>query len=406
MHIAGLGGKRAVLGVSGGIAAYKVAAWARNMVAEEAMVDVVMTAAAQRFVAPLTFETLSGNPVHCELFGDKAHGSMAHISLASQADFILVAPATANTIAKLAHGLADNLLTTTVVAAKVPVVVCPAMNCNMYSHRATTDNLKKLAELGYEIVDPDSGSLACGVEGMGRLPEWDVVRERLFAVLSSRDLIGKRILITAGPTREPLDPARFLSNRSSGKMGYALARTAVRRGALVTLISGPVSLPAPPGVEMVRVSTASEMYDEVMRMRGEVDVIVKSAAVADFRPAVQEDHKIKKSGGFDTIELTPNKDILAQLGASRRSGQMLVGFAAESRNHLVEGSRKLAAKNLDLIVVNDILGEGVGFDGETNQVTLIDTHGSRGLPLLSKEETAHAIWDRVLELFVQGSRDK
>jgi len=398
MHIAGLGGKQVVLGVSGGIAAYKVASWARSIAGEEAVLEVVMTAAAQHFVTPLTFEALSGNPVHAELFGEKAHGAMDHISLATQADLILIAPATANTIAKLAHGQADNLLTTMVLAATVPVVVCPAMNCNMYSHQATRANLKRLIELGYEIVEPDSGELACGVVGVGRLPEWHPVRERLLKALSPQDLDNKKILITAGPTREALDPARYISNRSSGKMGYALAETAVRRGAQVTLISGPVSLPPPPGVEMVKVSTGSEMYDEVMEKRGDVDIVVKSAAVADFRPSVQQNHKIKKSGGVNSIELTPNRDILAELGANRKGEQLLVGFAAESRDHLAEGTRKLKDKNLDLIVVNDILGKATGFDVDTNQVTLIDSQGSNALPLLSKEETANLIWDRVKDL--------
>ncbi len=392
-------GRKIIFGVTGGIAAFKAAQWVRSLVKEEALVTVVMTRAATRFVSELTFAALSGRPVYVEIFSDDPRQVMSHITLAADAEALLIAPATAHTIARLAHGLADDLLTTTVLAAAgKPVVVCPAMNSGMFTHPATQDNLRRLRELGYIVVDPDSGALACGTEGPGRLPEWDGVRETLLSCFAPDDLQNQHILVTAGPTREPLDPARYLSNRSSGKMGYALARTARRRGAQVSLISGPVALEPPPGVELFRVNTAREMYEQVMRLRDRASIIIKAAAVADFRPARSETRKIKKSSGPQTINLVANVDILAELGRKRRPGQILVGFAAESHDHESEGARKLHDKNLDLIVVNDICSRETGFDADTNQVTLIDKSGSSTLPLLSKEQTAERIWDHVVSL--------
>jgi len=278
------------------------------------------------------------------------------------------------------------------------VVVCPAMNSSMLAHPATQTNLQQLRQLGYVVVEPESGMLACGDEGCGRLPEWDVAREALLACCSRNDLAGKQVLITAGPTREPVDPARYLSNRSSGKMGYALARTARRRGARVTLISGPVQLDPPPGVEVVDVLTAREMHSEVMARADAAAVIVKAAAVADFRPCEVAVQKIKKAGAELRLDLAPNADILADLGQSRSPNQILVGFAAESMNHEEEGQRKLREKNVDLMVVNDILGENTGFDVDTNQVILISKNGSEQLGLQSKEEIADQIWDSILSL--------
>lgn len=394
-----LQGKKILFGVTGSIAAFKAAGWVHSLVREEAGVTVVMTAAATRFVSELTFAALSGNAVHVDMFAADPDRAMAHITLAREADFVLIAPATAHTIARLAHGLADDLLSTAVLAASgKPVIVCPAMNSAMYTHRATRDNISRLKELGYTVVEPDAGRLACGDEGPGRLPEWDRAREALLQCVSGNDLAGQHILITAGPTREPLDPVRYLSNRSSGKMGYALARTAKRRGAQVTLVSGPVCLDPPPGVEVVRVNTAGEMYDRVMRLREEASVIVKAAAVADFRPAGCAENKIKKHAAARIIELEPNTDILAELGRVRKAGQVLVGFAAESREHEEEGRKKLVAKNADLVVVNDILAADSGFDAETNRVILIDREGAVHLPLMSKEKTADRIWDRVVAL--------
>lgn len=392
-------GRKILFGVTGGIAAFKAAQWVRFLVKEEALVTVIMTRAATRFVSELSFAALSGRPVYVEIFSDDPRQVMSHITLAAEADAVLIAPATAHTIARLAHGLADDLLTTTVLAvAGKPVVVCPAMNSGMFTHPATQDNLRRLRELGYVVVEPDSGVLACGEEGPGRLPEWDGVHEVLLSCFAPNDLRNQHILVTAGPTREPLDPARYLSNRSSGKMGYALARTARRRGAQVSLVSGPVALEPPPGVELFRVNTAREMHEQVMRLRDQASIIIKAAAVADFRPARSETRKIKKSSGPQAIDLVANVDILAELGRKRQPGQILVGFAAESHDHESEGARKLHDKNLDLIVVNDICGRETGFDADTNQVTLIDKSGRVELPLLSKEQTAERIWDHVVSL--------
>ena len=394
----GLQGKRILLGVTGSIAAYKAADWVRSFVKEEAIVTVIMTQAAERFVSALTFSALSGNPVYHDMFDDEPDRVMAHINLSREADVILVAPATAQTIARLGCGMADTLLTTVILAARIPVVVCPAMNSSMLAHPATQENINRLQQFGYHLVQSGCGSLACGETGDGRLPEWDNAREVLLALFEPDDLKGRKVLITAGPTREPLDPARFLSNRSSGKMGFALARTARRRGAEVTLITGPVSLPDPPDIEVVRVTTADEMRNMVVQRAATAQVIVKAAAVADFKPAAYQEHKIKKTNQGLQLDLVKNTDILAELGKNRIRGQVLVGFAAESRDHAGEGLRKLQAKNLDLIVVNDILGAQTGFDVETNQGTLIDRRGSTVLPLLTKEATANRIWDKVVAL--------
>ena len=391
-------GKRILLGVTGSIAAYKAAEWVRFMVKEEALVTVIMTAAAERFVSKLSFAALSGNPVHTDMFAEGPEAVMAHINLSREADVLLIAPATAQTIARLSAGAADNLLATVTLAATIPVVVCPAMNSCMLAHPATQRNLNQLRQFGYHIVQPGSGELACGEVGDGRLPDWDVAREALLAVFAPQDLAGKKVLITDGPTRELLDPARYISNRSSGKMGFALARTAKRRGAQVSLIAGPVNLTGPPGVEVVRVMSAEEMADAVLAQAASADVIVKAAAVADFKAADQKAHKIKKTQERMQIDLIRNPDILIELGQQRRAGQILVGFAAESEHHAQEGQRKLLAKNVDLMVVNDILGAHTGFDVATNQVTLIDRKGVQVLPLLTKEETADRIWDKVVTL--------
>lgn len=394
----GLQGKRILLGVSGSIAAYKVAEWARTMSKEEAVVTTVMTEAAARFVGPLTFATLTGNPVHEEMFAQEADKLMAHITLSRENDCILIAPATAQTIARLASGMADTLLASVVLAARVPVLLCPAMNTAMLQHPATQSNLARLRDYGYRIVPSTTGKLACGETGDGHLPDWDAVREALLSLFAPSDLAGRKVLVTAGPTREAIDPARYLSNRSSGKMGYALARTAQRRGAEVTLVSGPVHLPVPPGVELVRVNSAKEMAAAVLERAALAQVVVKSAAVSDFRPRDYQAHKIKKKPEGLQLDLVKNLDILAELGKKRVAGQVLVGFAAESQDHAGEGRRKLLEKNVDMVVVNDILGARTGFDVETNQVTLVDRKGMQSLPLLSKEETANRIWDAVVDL--------
>jgi phosphopantothenoylcysteine decarboxylase/phosphopantothenate--cysteine ligase len=395
--------KTLLLGVTGSIAAYKTADWVRALGREGASVQVVMTEAACRFVAPLTFAALSGREVHTDMFASAGAETIPHIRLARDSDLLLIAPATATTLARLANGLAEDLLSAIVLATRAPVLVCPAMNAAMYQHPATRANLDRLAAYDYRILTPDTGVMACGEEGPGRLPEWDTVRESLLAALSPRDLEGRTMLVTAGPTHEPLDPVRYLGNRSSGRMGYALARTARRRGADVILISGPTPLPPPPGVKVIRVQTAAEMQQTVLANLTRVSVVVKAAAVGDFRPAVQAEHKIKKTETVPTLALIANEDILAKLGEMKKGSHqfpLLVGFAAESRDHLAAGKHKLHAKNLDLIAVNDILAADAGFGVETNRLLLLDrTDRSEELPLLSKEEAADRLWDWVVSLF-------
>ena len=394
-------GKKIVIGVTGSIAAFKVAGWVSDLAKEEALVSVVMTASATKFVAPLTFAALSGNDVHTEMFSAVREDTMAHISLGRDADVVLIAPATANTIAKLAGGFADDLLTTTILATRSKVLVCPAMNSRMYSHPSTRQNIARLKKLGYAVIDPDSGMMACKEEGEGRLPEWDEVKEYLAQSLSPQDLQGQQVLVTAGPTREPLDPARFLSNRSSGKMGYALARAAYRRGGEVTLISGPSTLPCPTGVNMVKVQTAKEMYNVVLEHANTNSVIIKAAAVSDYRPEKMFEHKVKKEQIDTQLILERNPDILLELGKRKKAGQVLVGFAAESQNLEQEGMKKLQNKNLDFIAVNDISGDNTGFEVESNQVLLLGTSGAVSLPYTSKLHTADLILDRVVSLLVE-----
>ncbi len=394
-------GKKVLFGVSGGIAAYKAAGWVRELVKEGAEVTVVMTEAACRFVAPLTFAALSGRRVHTDMFDPAEAERIPHIALARGLDLMLVAPATANTIARLAHGLADDLLSTLALANRAPLLVFPAMNCDMYASRATAANLERLRALGYLVVEPDSGELACGDSGPGRLVEWQAAREAMLLPLNPQTLARRTVLVTAGPTWEPLDPVRHLSNRSTGKMGYALARTARRRGARVILVSGPTALAPPPGVELLRVETAAQMREAVLARVGEVDAVVKSAAVSDYRPLQRQEKKIKKSGAETELALALNPDILKELGQWRQGRRfpVLVGFAAESHAHLDEGRRKLREKQLDCMVVNDITASDAGFGVDTNRIVLLDREGGEErLPLLSKEEAAERIWDRVAAL--------
>lgn len=390
-------GKKIVVGITGSIAAFKVAGWVSNLAKEGADVKVVMTESACRFVAPLTYAALSGNPVLTDMFAAEEAHSMSHIELGRDADLVLIAPATANTIAKLAHGFADDLLATTVLAASCKVLVAPAMNSAMLLNSATKRNLALLIELGHEIIEPESGKMACKTDGPGRLPEWDDVREQLLAALVIQDLQGEKILITAGPTREALDPARFLSNRSSGKMGYALARTARRRGAEVLLVSGPTALSTPHGVQRLDIQTAEEMHAAVMEHCTKMSVIIKSAAVSDFCPEQTELEKVKKDAAKFVLNLKQTPDILKILGQNKdQYGYLLVGFAAESCDHRKAGEKKLIKKNLDLIAINDIAGKNTGFEVDTNEVTLLDSSGFTELPLSSKEETANLILDRVV----------
>ena len=396
-----LSGRKILFGVCGSIAAYKSAGWVRELSKAEARVTVVMTAAASRFVSSLTLAALSGQRVYTHMFEADAGEEMTHISLAADCDLIVVSPASAQTIARLAHGMADDLLSTVILAATARVLIFPAMNSKMYCHPATQSNLARLKEYGYQVIGPGEGLLACGDEGIGKLVDWQVGREAILSALTKQDLSNKSVLITAGPTWESLDPVRHLSNRSTGRMGYALARTARRRGATVTLVSGPTSLEPPPGVEVIKVESAAEMYEAVMDRFEQADIVVKSAAVSDYRPAKHLQQKMKKTAEKLTLQMVSNPDILLELGKrkKRKKKPLLVGFAAESRNHLAEGKRKLKNKNLDMIVINDIKGRQTGFGGDTNQITLVDKSGQADrLPLLSKEECADIIWDRALSL--------
>ncbi len=400
-----LSGKRIVVGVTGSIAAFKVAGWVSALVKEEARVAVIMTESACRFVTPLSFAALSGERVHSDLFSPEGAETIPHIQLAREADLILIAPATAQTIARLAHGLADDLLACTVLAARTPVLICPAMNSQMLTHPAVQENVEKLTTFGYQVLTPDCGRMACGETGPGRLPEWEMVREAILHALTDQDLAGQKVLITAGPTREPLDPARFLSNRSTGKMGYALARTARRRGAEVILISGPSALPPPPFVQCLPVETASEMAEAVLAHCLGTTVVIKAAAVSDFRPARSSPEKVKKERAELQLPLEQTVDILQELGKRKKNeGYLLVGFAAESKDHLAEGVKKLKKKNLDLIAVNDIGSARTGFAADTNQVTLLDAQGSYPLPLLSKEQTADLIWDHIVSMQAENEK--
>ncbi|MGB9803013.1 bifunctional phosphopantothenoylcysteine decarboxylase/phosphopantothenate--cysteine ligase CoaBC [Desulfofundulus sp.] len=395
-----LSGRFIILGVTGGIAAYKAAELASALTRAGALVDVVMTKAAQEFVQPLTFATLTGRPVHTELFGSSTGGIIPHIELATRAELIVVAPATANTLAKLAHGHADDLLSSLVLAATCPVLLCPAMNAYMYAHPAVQSNLKRLSEMGYHIVEPDSGRLACGVEGRGRMPDPGVIMEHIKTLfLSPGDLRGVKVLVTAGGTREPIDPVRYISNRSSGKMGYALAAAAGMRGAQVTLISAPTSLDPPPGVEVVFVETARQMYQAVMEHFSTQDVVIKAAAVADYRPKIIEGKKIKKREDTLILELERNPDILFELGQRKTPYQTLVGFAAETDDIEANALEKLRRKNLDLLVANDVTQPGAGFGTDTNIVKLFYRDGRiKSLPLMDKKALAHRILDVVVEL--------
>jgi len=393
-----------VLGVCGGIAAYKAAELTRELIREGAEVRVVMTQNATRFVTPLTFQVLSGRRVLTDTFGDDGY-DMNHIALADYAELMIIAPATANMVGKAASGIADDLLSTTVMTLRCPVLFCPAMNAAMYESPIVQDNLEKLRRAGFHVLEPAAGDLACGVSGKGRLPEISLIVTEAARLLSPQDLAGERILVTAGPTREPFDPVRFITNYSSGKMGYALAAAARRRGAEVVLVSGPVTLPPPYGVEAVMVESAREMFEKVMEHLERSTVIIKAAAVADYRPAVRSRGKIKKTKGPLILELERNPDIIAEVG-KRKGDRILVGFAMESENLVENAAAKMKAKGMDFIVANDLNEEGAGFQHDTNKVRIIMNDGSiESLPLMDKLEVAHAILDRVKKLRRERKRD-
>jgi phosphopantothenoylcysteine decarboxylase / phosphopantothenate---cysteine ligase len=393
-----LSGKTVVVGITGGIAAYKMGETVRAFVQAGASVRVVLTRAAEEFVTPLTLQTLSGQPVFRHAFDLTEESEIGHIRLADGADAVLIAPATANVIGKLAAGIADDLLTTVVLATRAPVLVAPAMNVHMYENAVVRDNLARLATLGYTIIDPTSGFLACGYEGAGRLPEAATLVEETAVAVTSKDLAGVRVLVTAGPTWEALDPVRHIVNRSSGKMGYAVARVARRRGAEVTLVSGPSALAAPRGVDVVRVTTALEMEDVVIRRAAAADVVVMAAAVGDYRPARPAHRKIKRGRGDLQVRLVPNPDILARV-ATLPGSRLLVGFAAETNDVVANARRKLQAKGVHLVVANDVTVAGAGFDVDTNVVTLVDRRGRVDrLDSMTKDDVAAAILARVCEL--------
>lgn len=394
-----LKGKTILLGVTGGIAAYKAVELLRLYVKAGASVHVIMTRSACEFVAPLTFQTLSGHPVHTELFDLLQEMEIGHIALADRADLVVVAPATANVVGKVASGIADDLLTTTLMATKAPVLLVPAMNVNMYENPIYRENEEKLRQHGYHVLEPVSGFLACGWEGKGKLPEPVVIFEESLRLLAPQDLAGETLLVTAGPTREEIDPVRFISNHSSGKMGYAVARAARQRGGRVILISGPVALEPPVGVELVAVESARQMHEAVLAHLPEATVVIKAAAVADYRSASPASAKLKKDKLERlSLELEKNPDILREVGA-HKGKRLLVGFAAETDDLLANAERKLKEKNLDLIVANDVTVEGAGFNVDTNIVRFLYRDGTvEELPRLSKHEVAHRLLDRVVVL--------
>jgi len=389
-----------VLGVTGGIAAYKSCEVVSRLVKAGVGVYVIMTRSACEFVSPLTFQTLSRNPVAVDTFEAPNAWEVEHISLAKKADVLLVAPATANVLAKLANGLADDMLTTTALACDAPLLLAPAMNTVMWQHPATQQNLQTLLARGARSVGPEGGSLACGDVGAGRMSEpQDIVDACLSLLAARRDMEGLRVLVTAGPTREALDPVRFLTNRSSGKMGYAIARAAVARGAQVTLVTGPVHLPAVAGAGMVPVTTTADLLREVTLRAPGQDVLIQAAAPADFAPALASERKLKKNGdGGLTLELVQTADVAREAGRSKKPGQTFVGFAAETHDGLENARRKLESKFLDLIALNDVTRPGAGFDTDTNELTLLTRDTVKELPMMSKQEAAEALLDEILRL--------
>lgn len=394
-----LNGKTIILGVSGGIAAYKAIELLRLFAKAGADVHVVMTGSAREFVGPLTFQTLSGNPVHTELFDLYQESEIGHISLADRADLVIIAPATANIIGKIANGIADDLLSTTVMATKAPVLFAPAMNVNMWENPIYRANQQALEAHGYFFIEPITGELACGWEGKGKLPDPQYLFDQAASYLHRDDLSGETVIVTAGPTREEIDPVRYITNYSSGRMGYAIAGAAAQRGANVVLVSGPTALATPVGVNVVAVQSAEEMRQAVLDQVGSATIIIKAAAVADYRPAIKSDSKLKKAAQGDwNLEMERNPDILAELGKMKKDW-LLVGFAAETDELIANARKKLEQKNLDMIVANDVTCEGAGFDVETNIVRFLRRDGQiEELPKLTKLEIAHTLLDRLLEI--------
>ncbi len=391
-------GKNIILGVTSSIAAYKSANVASALVKKGCNVNVLMTENATNFINPLTFEELTKHKCIIDTFDRNVQYNVAHISLAVSADAFIIAPASANVIGKIANGIADDMLTTTVMACKCPVIISPAMNTNMYENPIVQDNLAKLERFGYIIVPPAEGRLACGTIGKGKMPDEQLLLDYLERALSDKqDFKGKRVLVTAGPTQESIDPVRYITNHSSGKMGYAVARQAMLRGAEVTLVSGKVNLPPVPFVKMIYITTAEDMYNAVTAEFENTDIVIKAAAVADFRPKRIADDKLKKADGMDNIELEPTKDILKELGKNKKN-RFICGFSMETKNMTENSREKLENKNLDMIVCNNLKVEGAGFQGDTNVVTVIDKTNITELGIMSKTEVADKILDRIAEI--------
>ena len=394
-----LKGKTVVLGVTGSIAAYKIANLASSLVKLHADVHVIMTKNATNFINPITFETLTKNKCMTDTFDRNFMNNVAHVSIADKADVMLVAPASANIIAKMAHGIADDMLSTTYLAMKCPVIVSPAMNVNMFTNPVVQRNIKTLEEFGVTVIPPDNGYLACGYTGAGKMPSELVLLDYILReTAKEKDLAGKRVLVTAGPTRESIDPVRFITNHSTGKMGYAVARQAMFRGAEVTLVSGPVSIDPPPFVNVVNVSSAQDMFEAVKENYAGADIIIKTAAVADYTPESTADEKIKKSDGSLSIPIKRTADILKWLGENKRDGQVLCGFSMETENMLENSRAKLQKKNADLIAANSLRDEGSGFGTDTNHLVLIKRDGVTDLPLLSKADAADRLLDELMAL--------
>ncbi len=393
-----LKGKEILLGVTGGIAAYKAVLLLRKLTKAGANVNVIMTENAKQFVGPLTFQTLSGNPVTSDLFTLFKSKEIGHVALADRADLLVIAPATANIIGKIANGIGDDFLSTMVMATRVPVLFAPSMNVNMFHSPIVQENIKKLKQHGYYFIDPEEGELACKVEGKGKLADIDDILEEICILLSPKDFKGKKILVTAGPTIEDIDPVRFISNNSSGKMGYAIAKTAIRRGADVLLISGPTSLNPPYKSKFIKVRSAKQMFEAVMDHFNHCDIVIKCAAVADYRPEKKSDQKIKKKGEDLILKLERNPDILSELG-KRKGNRIVVGFAAETENCIENAKNKLISKNIDLMVVNDVSNPEIAFKSDYNQCTLIFKNGNFiELPKASKDEVADDILDAIKSL--------
>lgn len=393
-----LNGKNIVLGVCGGIAAYKSCELVRSLVKRNSSVQVVMTKNSAKFITPLTLQTLSNRKVAIDQYDLDWEDSIGHIEIADHADAIVIAPATASFIGKIASGIADNLLANIILATRAPVIFCPSMNVNMFNNPAVQQNINKLVDFGYHVLEPGEGDLACGWEGKGRLPDIEDITDRIEKVLSPGDLAGKNVLVTTGPTREFIDPVRYISNPSTGKMGYSIAKAAWMRGANVTSVSGITSVQPPKGINIIEVTTAKEMYDQVMRHAKHADIIIKCAAVSDYTPRDRKDKKIKKNHDSMEIILTKTRDILSEI-AKEYPGKVLIGFAAESNNLIENSLKKIKSKNLDLIIANDITGKETGFGSDNNIVHIIDRNGSvTDLPLMSKNEIAHRILDMVTGL--------